>query len=632
MSRSIVFLNRFYWPDVAATAQMLADLAEDLAAAGWSVTVITSRSGYSTTRPLARGERHNGVDIVRVSGTRFGRGRTIGRALDYVSYMVGALFQLLLLPRQNLVVAMSDPPLLVALAVLAARIRGGRAVYWVQDLFPELAGRLGVVAPDGSLYRASAAVARYLHAKCDAVVALGPRMAESMIAAGASPLRTTFVHNWADAAAIRPVPPSENRFMLSHALVGKFVVLYSGNAGRAHCFDAVIEAMRRLRDDPDVLFLFVGGGNKLPEIKAAVKRWRVRNAKFLDYVPRELLAQSLSAASVSLVTEDPDAAGLLVPSKTYGILASGRPVVFVGCERSDVATIVRDACCGTIVAPNDPATLVETIRRLKANPREGIALGRRGREAAEKMYDRRRATSRWASAVGSALQQTPEYRASKEMSLIRFLRERVTLSLLILSLSPVTATAQNGSSGSHAPAAAQLAPGDVIRITVWRKPEFSGDFVVAPDGAITHPLYKELRVTGMPFNEVESLVRGFLSRFEANPAFVVSPLLRVFVGGEVRQPSVYTFPPGTTVGQAVAQAGGPTERGRLDRVRLRRQTGALFLDVTNADARTAPEEIRSGDQIMVTRGRSFLRDYLAPTSSVIAALAAVASIIIQAGK
>ena len=402
---SIVFLNRFYWPDVAATGQMLADLAEDLASAGWSVTVITSRNGYAADRSLPGRERHNDVDVVRVGGTRFGRERTLGRVLDYASYMVGALVQLIRLPRQSLIVAMSDPPLLVALAVLAARIRGGRTVYWVQDLFPQLAARLGVVATNGLLYRTSVAISRYLHAKCDAVVALGPRMAESMIAAGAPARRTTFVHNWADAAAIRPVPLSENRFMTTHSLVGKFVVLYSGNAGRAHCFDAVIEAMRRLRDDPDVVFLFVGGGNRLPEIKAAVRRWHLRNARFLDYVPRELLAQSLSAANVSLVTEEPDASGLLVPSKTYGILASGRPVVFVGCERSDVATIIRDACCGTIVRPNDPDALVETIRRLKANPREAIALGRRGRHAAEMLYDRRHAAWRWASAVGNALQQ-----------------------------------------------------------------------------------------------------------------------------------------------------------------------------------------------------------------------------------
>jgi polysaccharide export outer membrane protein len=205
----------------------------------------------------------------------------------------------------------------------------------------------------------------------------------------------------------------------------------------------------------------------------------------------------------------------------------------------------------------------------------------------------------------------------------------VAPALLALGLSPLPVAAQNGN-GSHA-ATAQLAAGDVLRITVWRKPEFSGDFEVAPDGSITHPLYRELKVSGMPFAAVEQQIRAFLARFESNPSFVISPLLRVFVGGEVRQPSVYTLPPGTTVAQAVAQAGGATERGRLDQVRIRRRSSDVTIDLTRPD-NPYPEEIRSGDQIVVGRSRSFLRDYLAPTSSVIAALAAISSVIIQAGR
>ena len=193
---------------------------------------------------------------------------------------------------------------------------------------------------------------------------------------------------------------------------------------------------------------------------------------------------------------------------------------------------------------------------------------------------------------------------------------------------PAAVGAQNG---THDVSTAKLAPGDVLRITVWRKPEFSGDFEIAPDGSITHPLYRELKVAGLSFTTVEERVRAFLARFEANPSFVMSPLLRVFVGGEVRQPSVYTLPPGTTVAQAVAQAGGATERGRLNEVRIRRQEHVMVSDLTRPDD-AAPAEIRSGDQIIVGRSRSFLRDYLAPTSSVIAALAAIASVIIQAGR
>src|SRR5258705_7213017 len=176
---------------------------------------------------------------------------------------------------------------------------------------------------------------------------------------------------------------------------------------------------------------------------------------------------------------------------------------------------------------------------------------------------------------------------------------------------------------------ASLSPGDVIRIVVWRKPEFSGDFVVASDGTIIHPLYREVTVVGVPLNMVEERVRIFLTRYETNPAFVISPLLRVFVGGEVRQPSIYSLPPGTTIAQAVALAGGPTERGRLDEALIVRRQHREGVDLTPADTRARSMERRSRDQLFVGRGHRFLNDDLAPASRVFAAVATVVSIVIQ---
>lgn len=404
--RSIVLLNRFYWPDVAATGQMLTDLAEDLAARGWSVVVIASRGGYEGKGELLPAEEwRNGVRILRVNGTRFGRHRIAARMLDYVSYLGGAAARVLRLPRPDVVAAMSDPPFLAAVAVLAARLRGARAVYWVQDLFPQIATRLGVMREDSVTYRASEALARALHARCDQVIGLGPQMARALVTAGAPQARTTFVHNWADAQAVRPVPPAENAFLREQGLDGKFVVLYSGNAGRAHPFEAVMHAARVLRDDDAVRFVFIGGGKKLPELRAVTQAEGLSNVRFLDYLPREQLSLSLSAANVSLVTEDPDVSGLLVPSKTYGILASGRPILFVGSGESDVATVVRDAGCGCVIAPDDHEGVVRTIRDWKADPALVDAMGTRARHAAEQTYDRRHATERWAGVVSAMLER-----------------------------------------------------------------------------------------------------------------------------------------------------------------------------------------------------------------------------------
>lgn len=173
----------------------------------------------------------------------------------------------------------------------------------------------------------------------------------------------------------------------------------------------------------------------------------------------------------------------------------------------------------------------------------------------------------------------------------------------------------------------QLSPGDQIRIAVWRNTELSGDFTIGANGTITHPLYREVQVTGIPLAEVEDRLRTFLTRYTTNPQFVIQPLVKVIVGGEVRSPNVLSVPPETTVAQAVALAGGPTERGALDRVRLIREGQDITVDLSKADSQAASLQIRSGDQILVTRTSNFLRDYFGPTASAIAAVAAVVNII-----
>jgi polysaccharide export outer membrane protein len=184
-----------------------------------------------------------------------------------------------------------------------------------------------------------------------------------------------------------------------------------------------------------------------------------------------------------------------------------------------------------------------------------------------------------------------------------------------------------------APARAQgdetLQPGDQIRITVWRKAELSGDFLVAADGSVLHPLYRGVQVAGVPMPQVRERLHALLERYENNAEFVVQPLFRVSVGGEVRLPSLYTLPGQTTVTQAIALAGGPSARGSLSKVTLVRGRTATTLDLTRAESGAGETTIRSGDQIIVPRTRSLFRDYLAPAGSITAGLAAVLRLIVK---
>jgi polysaccharide export outer membrane protein len=161
-----------------------------------------------------------------------------------------------------------------------------------------------------------------------------------------------------------------------------------------------------------------------------------------------------------------------------------------------------------------------------------------------------------------------------------------------------------------------LRPGDVVRVTVYRNADLSGEMVVADDGTLLHPLYRDLRVVGLTPAQLDERLRAHLARYDAEPAFVAEPLVRVTLGGEVRQPQVATVPSGTTVFQALAQAGGASTGGRANRVQLVRGGESRMLDLTSPTNPGADERVRSGDMIVVERRSTWVRDVLAPAASV----------------
>ncbi len=194
--------------------------------------------------------------------------------------------------------------------------------------------------------------------------------------------------------------------------------------------------------------------------------------------------------------------------------------------------------------------------------------------------------------------------------------------IAILALLPFQGQAQDPSAGG-------LAPGDQIRIVVWRNPELSGDFFVAADGTVTHPIYKEVQVTGMPMAAVEERLRVFLTRYTTNPQFIIMALVKIVVGGEVRAPNLYSVPPQTTILQALALAGGASEAANLRKVRILRDGQEVVVDLTKADERAGQLQIRSGDQILVPRRRNVFRDVVGPVASSMGLLVGIANIFIR---
>jgi colanic acid biosynthesis glycosyl transferase WcaI len=402
----VLLINQYFWPDVAATAQLLAELAEDLGAGGASVTVLTGRGSYipGMAGKLPRREEWRGVEIRRVLCTSFGRASILGRLSDYLTFFVSAKVAVLFGRRRDVVVCLSTPPL-VAILGLLVRLRGARFVYKVEDLYPDVAVKLGTLKAQSLLTRGARALSRLLLRRADVVVALDEGMAEALRHSGAH--RVEVIPNWADGRAIRPDADAGAAFRREHGLDARFVVLYSGNLGLAHSFDAVMEAARTLASlESRLLFLFVGAGPRLAEVQAGARG--TENVRFEPYQPREVLRGLFNAADVHLVTLRDEVAGMVVPSKYPTALATGKPVLLVGGRGTEMHDeIEREGvgwCCG------DAAGIRAVLLHACRHPEALDGMGAKARALLEKRYDRRLCTRRWAELLDRVVKskQVPE--------------------------------------------------------------------------------------------------------------------------------------------------------------------------------------------------------------------------------
>jgi len=305
-------------------------------------------------------------------------------------------------PKRDVIVTLTTPPLVPWVGLLSKRLRGTRFVYWVQDLYPDIAAALGAIDARSWAYKLFNALSHKCLTGADAVVGLGDAMAARLRASSVPAAKLSVIHNWADEKRIHPIPRDRNSFLKRYNLVGKFVVLYAGNLGRAHAFDAVLKAAAALRDEPDLEFLFVGSGAQKEHLVSLAHENRLK-VRFIPYEPAEALPDLLNAASLALVTQRPETLGLVVPSKIYGLMAAGRPVLFIGPAESEAATIVCDSHCGAVFAPEDGAGLAEFIRGSRKDPGSLEAMGRAGREWFLQHFTLRRGIAQFVSLFANLL-------------------------------------------------------------------------------------------------------------------------------------------------------------------------------------------------------------------------------------
>lgn len=395
----IIVISQFFGPDQSAVGQFLADFVEGVAAAGHDVSVICGANDYAAgdvaarsrdqrERPESAAESQTGGGAIRIARVRtaaFSQSK-VRKLLSYATFYTGAVCRALSIARPDVVVTLTAPPGLAWIGWLAQRVRGCRHVAWEMDLYPDIA-----IALDIPIAAWTSRILDFPRQRADTIIALGDCMKTRLLQHRIPEDRISVAENWADGSSIFPRPFPEPP---------PIRILYSGNLGLAHDVATIRAVIKNLAGRPDLLFIFAGGGLARRELIEFCRERGIGNISFRGYARLQDLGASLAECHIGLVTQKPMTLGAIVPSKIYGLMAAGRPSLYIGPASATPAILIQKFDCGWHFDCGDEAGVVALLLRLLQEPEELHRKGQNGRKAFIENYDKPAGVARVMRAMG----------------------------------------------------------------------------------------------------------------------------------------------------------------------------------------------------------------------------------------
>jgi len=399
----VVIITPYFWPIQASSTLLMKDLAEGLAGEGCRVTVLSNRSNTASGAdgPLLAGHVHRAWNpFLRRLGV-------LSKLCEYLWFMVYSLFRGLAIPKIDVIFVASTPPLAGLPAAVLAWLKGAKLVYNLQDIFPDSAVVAGILPAGSWMYRCLRKAEEATYRCSDLVSSISPAFSDYVqrLVPG-TPVAT--IPNWVDTDHIHPREADDDPAIAEFRRGGTFVVQYAGNIGFMQNLETLLDAAERLRDAPDIRFVFIGDGNAKQSLQDLARQRGLANCDFLPLQPLDRVPSVYNACDLGVIPLKPGAAHIAVPSKTWNYLAAARPVI--GCVESDspLAKVIRESGSGSVVPPDDPRRLVEVILEYQNAPGRAREEGRQGRHYVEANLSRRTAIRRYFQMFSQVLGQSAE--------------------------------------------------------------------------------------------------------------------------------------------------------------------------------------------------------------------------------
>lgn len=398
----LLILCQLFYPELVSTGQSLTELAEELADLGVEVQVVCAPpTVLRGTTGVPKELEHKGIRVLRVWGTCFPKLNLLGRFVNQATFVLSVFLYLLMhRPRKPILVLTNPPFLAVACAMLKSLGLGAPYIFLIFDVYPDTAVNLGILKRHGAISRFWDWTNRFVFKHASAVVVIGRCMKEVIGHKAAElgyPLdgKLHTIHIWSDDRNITCAGKTRNPLVDRFKIHGKYVVMYSGNMGRFHDMETIMAAAELLRDRDDIVFLFVGEGHKKRWMEDFASEKGLTNCQFHTYVPREELGLLLSLSDVGLVCLLGGQEGLSVPSKTFGLMAAGVPVLGVMSEHSEIARVIREEKCGKVIQPGDSHALADAIVEFCTDEAKRKLAAQRGIDAIRGKYNLHRAAQKY---------------------------------------------------------------------------------------------------------------------------------------------------------------------------------------------------------------------------------------------